>query len=248
MINRIKKGVFIAGTDTHVGKTIFTALLFYALKQKGIHAITQKWIQTGDTSEESDIQKHGLFFQNEIGRYPKRLIKEQEPYRFKEPFSPHLAAQKNDITIDKYRIINYFQTLHHQYEMVIVEGSGGVLVPFSESTCIIEIVKELHLPVIIVAENRVGAINHTLLTIETCRSRNIPIVGVVFNQRDKDIPFEVIEDNPKSVEAISNIPLFGTLPYCSDLKKLLYSFSPIAEKIIACLQGGVSVPQEAGGY
>ena len=165
--------IFITGTDTGVGKTLITGLLARFFAEKENNVITQKWIQTGSRDFSEDIETHLKI----MGR-SKDVISGLEdfvsPYTYTFPASPHLAAEIDNTAVDEGKIKSAFNELSNKFDVVLVEGVGGFLVPINERKTVADIAEELNIPVIIVAENRLGAINQTLLTIEAIKKRNIP--------------------------------------------------------------------------
>ncbi len=226
------KAVFVTGTDTEVGKTLVTGLLAKHLWDKGYHAITQKWIQTGTRNLPTDIAVHLKLMGKKIEDVEKYLPY-TAPYTFQLAASPHLAANSEKRKISTARIKSSFRTLSKKYDFVIVEGLGGVLVPFNRKKLVIDIAKELALPVIIVAKNRLGAINHTLLTIEALRSRHMKILGVIFNGQNEKENEVILEDNPKIVKALTGEKVLGNLPWLKDQDLLYKAFIPIGDRIFA---------------
>ncbi|MFH1901337.1 MAG: dethiobiotin synthase [Candidatus Omnitrophota bacterium] len=227
----LRKGVFVTGTDTGVGKTIVTGLLGRFLDEKGYRVITQKWIQTGSRNFPHDITEH-----LRLMRRKKEDIREHLPYIssyvLKFASSPHLAArlEKRKIRVDKIKAD--FKVLQEQFDFVIVEGIGGVLVPFNKKRLVIDVARELKMPVIIVVGNKLGAINHTLLAIEAVRRRGLEIVGVIFNNLSKKGNKIILEDNLKIIKKISKEKVLGSLPYSKN-KALLYpAFKPAGNKIL----------------
>ncbi|MDP8298377.1 MAG: dethiobiotin synthase, partial [Candidatus Tantalella remota] len=177
--------IFITGTDTGVGKTVVTGLLGGYLSDKGINVVTQKWVQTGCEAESSDMARHLELMKKDKGDF-LGFIRDMVPYNLLFPASPHLAARKEKIDIDPEKIVNSFRRLEAGFNTVLVEGVGGAKVPLNKETLIVDIAQELRLPVLIVAENRLGTINHTLLTIEAIKNRKLPILGIVFNRSSED--------------------------------------------------------------
>lgn len=150
--------VFITGTDTGVGKTTVTRYLCNLWK-----ADYFKPIQTG-LEKDSDQMSKDTFIHPEV-------------YHFKAPLSPHAAAAKEGKEID-------LQKIHlPQTDRLIVEGAGGVLVPLNETHLMIDLIKHLGLPVIIVSRNQLGTINHTLLTLQVLSS--VQVLGVILSGDDK---------------------------------------------------------------
>jgi dethiobiotin synthetase len=193
--------VFVTGTDTGVGKTVFAGLLARRLSEQGLSVITQKWIETGTKGFSRDISQHLRFMgarRKDLARYEPHVC----PYSFSFPASPHLASRLERRTVRAAKIKKSFRLLQKAFDFVVVEGTGGALVPYSGKRLLLDIAKDLKLPVIIVAANRLGAINHTLLTIEAIRRRGMKIAAVIFNDMYKGK--KIIEnDNIKTVHRLT---------------------------------------------
>lgn len=218
--------VFITGTDTGVGKTVVTGLLGRYLLDQGYSVITQKWVQTGANRFSPDIETHW-----QIMKIKKPDVGEDLPYVcpyvFRSASSPHLAArlEKRKISADK--IKKSFMFLQRRFDFVLVEGTGGALAPFNGKKLVIDIARDLNLPVLVVAANKLGAINHTLLTLEALAARKMKILGVVFNNPAQKGNKAILGDNPSIVQAISKMPVLGILPR----QDMYREFIPIGKKI-----------------
>lgn len=235
---RRKSGVralFVTGTDTGVGKTIVTGCLARYLLEKGHNVITQKWIQTGCGSIfSSDIRVHFKLMGRDIDS-AKEYFPYIAPYIFEHASSPHFSCRIENKIIDANKIIKSFKLLASEFDFVIVEGVGGALVPFNRKRLVIDIVKGLDLPVLVVAENRLGAINHTLLTLESLASRKIKALGLVFNNLKEKNKF-ILKDNPEIIKALTGQRVFGILPHQASYQKIYESFVPIGKKISGVLK------------
>ena len=225
------RAVFITGTDTGVGKTIVTGLLGRFLLDKGYRAITQKWIQTGSDKFPEDIVLHLKLMKKrkkDISNYLPYI----SPYTFKFPASGHLAARLERKTISKARIKKSFLFLKDRFDFVIVEGIGGALVPFNGKDLVIDIAKELDIPVLLVVANKLGCINHTLLTIEAMKRRGMKVIGIIFNNNQFGGKENIIsKDNPRIIKKLTDERILGVLPF-STSKELLYKrFIPIGKKV-----------------
>jgi len=224
------RALFVTGTDTNVGKSVITGLLARHLLEKGYSVVTQKWVQTGSKGRSTDIDTHLKFMAK--GRSDFRdYLQSMAPYIFKLAASPHLAsaAEKKIIRIGE--IKRCLEDLSANFDRVIVEGSGGLLVPLDRERLLIDAVKEMRLPVLLVAANRLGAINSTLLSIEALRSRGIKIVGVIFNNIVKGEERLILKDNPVAVKTFGGVHVLGTLPSSKDMRTLRKAFAPIAAKM-----------------
>ena len=178
------KVIFIAGTDTGVGKTFVTNLLARHLADKGYRVTTQKWVETG-------------------------VVKSRAIFSFKFAGSPHLAAKLEGKNIKIGRIKKGLNKLSREFDFVIVEGTGGLLVPLTGKKLFIDVVKELKLPVLLVAANKLGAINHTLLSLEALRARQMKVLGVLFNNISKKENKLILKDNPRIIRKFAKgIPVW----------------------------------------
>jgi len=225
-------GIFITGTDTAVGKTVVTGLLARYLLAAGYSAITQKWIQTGSDASPPDIAAH-----LDLAPMTKLPLDDICPYRFTLPASPHLAAANEKTRIDLAKITTGFNKLAAQFDFVLVEGIGGILVPYNSKSLVVDIAADLKLPLIIVAKNKLGAINHTLLTIEAAKARAMKILGIVFNESDSEESPPIAEDNPKIIADLTGVTILGMLPWSADKSTLIESFDPIGERFLKQLEG-----------
>ncbi len=175
---------FVCGTDTGVGKTIVTGLLARTFLGEGYSVITQKWVQTGSKGFPQDIAAH-LKMMGRKKSHVRGLEDLVCPYVFKYPASPHLAARLERKKVEVRKIKSAYKKLCGMFDIVIVEGVGGALVPLNEKTLLLDVVKELKIPVVLVVGNKLGAINHTLLTVEAIKKRGLKIAGLVFNETEK---------------------------------------------------------------
>lgn len=176
---------FVTGIGTGVGKTLVSAILV-----KALGADYWKPVQCGNLDETDTDTVLQLASNEQSTFHPER-------YRLKEPASPHYAAALEGVQID----IKDF-TLPETNNVLIIEGAGGLMVPLSDRYLMTDLMIHLEAPVVIVSQNYLGSINHTLLTIEYLRYRNIAIAGIVFSGRP----------NAASEEAIlnfGNIKLLG---------------------------------------
>ena len=229
------RSVFITGTDTEIGKTVVTGLLGRYLLEKGYNVVTQKWIQTGCSGFSEDIDTHLKL----MGLKESQLaanISEVCPYVFKFPASAHLSANLEKKKINSERIKKSFRDLSEKFNCVLAEGLGGALVPYNSKKTVTDIAADLKLPALLVVGNKLGAINHTLLTIEALKKRKMNILGIVFNNLTNDGDKIILDDNPKIIKKISGERVFGTLKFLKNKDILYKSFEPVAKKILACLK------------
>ena len=194
-----KKGFFITGTDTGVGKTLFSTLLI-----KRYNFDYWKPIQTG-TSNENDT----LYIKNRT--YNQKNIFHKPTYIFKRPISPHLASSYEKIPIELKRIKK-----PNNINPLIIEGAGGIFVPLNKKNLIIDLIKKFQFPVIVVSKSILGTINHTLMTLEILKKNKINIFGVILNNiKNKKEGYQ----NAKSIEDFGNIKVLGQISSINNVTK-----------------------------
>jgi len=225
------KVIFVAGTDTQVGKTVVTGLLGHYLLKKGYRVVTQKWIQTGSAGFSADIDIHLRFMGKKRGDF-QGLFSSMMPYVFKFASSPHLSARLEKKKISLSKIKKSLKTLSLHFDFVIVEGTGGLLVPLNTRSLLIDAVKELDLSVLLIAGNKLGVINHALLALEALKRRKMDILGIIFNNISKDTDKRILKDNPGIVRKLSGEVMLGVLPWARNPYRLQNEFSGIGRKIL----------------
>lgn len=178
------RGLFVTGTGTGVGKTVLSAALMLRYPQ----ASYWKPIQTGTDDDTAEVRRLSG------GRVIDAGI------RLPDPVSPHLAAQRVQMSIDLEVLVTQVRSTP-----VIVEGAGGVLVPVNNSQTMADLMVLLGLPVIVAARSTLGTINHTLLTIEALRARALRVAGVVMIGDSNP-------DNRAAIEHYGNVAVVGEMP------------------------------------
>ncbi|MDU1910360.1 dethiobiotin synthase [Fusobacterium sp.] len=173
------KGYFIIGTDTDIGKTFCSTLLYHGVREK--KGMYYKPIQSGGVSKNGKLyapdvlslcQIEGIDYQDEMVTY----VLEAE-------VSPHLASELEGTTIEIEKIKKNFMKLCEQYDYLIVEGAGGLQVPLiRDKYHIYDLIQDFGFPVVLVSSAKVGSINHAVLTIESLEKLGIPLHGIIFNR------------------------------------------------------------------
>ncbi|MCX6177879.1 MAG: dethiobiotin synthase [Chlorobiales bacterium] len=171
--------VAISGIDTGIGKTYATGLLARTLLQRGKNIITQKIVQTGCIGVAEDILEHRRLMG--IGLQDVDMEGFTCPYVFRYPASPHLAASMEGVEIDILNIRRATFALQKCYELILLEGVGGLLVPLTHDLLFADYIRDAGYDLILVTGAQLGSINHTLLSIEACVKRGIVIRGVIYN-------------------------------------------------------------------
>lgn len=206
------KGFFITGTDTGVGKTFVTAGIAAALKEKGIDVGVMKPVETGCPENNGNLEaQDALFLKKAAGVNDD--IDLINPYRFKAPLAPSIASRKEGETVALHRIKECYDKLASLHNLMLVEGAGGLLAPLNDSETVAELVKLLNLPLVIIAASRLGAINHTLLTVKHAQSIGIEVKGIILNYPSFP-PDESLSTNQTEIKRLTNLPIFGELPFC----------------------------------
>lgn len=197
--------LFITGTDTDSGKTLIAAALARVLHHIGHNVGVMKPIASGMTETKgSDI------WWLQTGAHCADALDLACPYRFREPLSPHLAARMEGVTIEPEQILARYATLAAQYECLLVEGAGGWYTPLREGFFMADLAQALGLPVVVVVSNRLGCINHTLLTIESIRNRGLEVAGVILNGGDAGDP--AAASNEEALIEVLDCPLWAAVP------------------------------------
>ena len=199
---------FVTGTDTEVGKTFFTALLIRAWRAAGVDAVGFKPITCGGWEDVDALVAAA------DGAEPREAVC---PIHLAMPASPLAAARAERTAVDPVRILTAYAELKARHETVIVEGVGGWLVPITAGYLVADLAAQLGLPVVVVVKNRLGAINHTLLTLESIAGRGLECAGLVLNHVDRP-------DDPASR---SNRATFEMLPSVRLLCELAHGQSSL---------------------
>jgi dethiobiotin synthetase len=217
------KHCFITATGTDVGKTIVTAGLVRALRNRGLNAVTMKPVQTGIPSDEaagtaeaepSDLDIHLLHGGYTPTEDERKLLM---PYAYEPACSPHLAGRLAGRYPDVDHIVTCATQLASDHEVVLAEGAGGILAPIDEERTMLDVMVALGWPVLLVAHRGLGTINHTLLSIEALRRAGLDILGVVFNETEDAEPDFIKRDNPETVAKFGSVRVLGDIDYLSNL-------------------------------
>lgn len=208
----MKQTIFISGIGTNVGKSYATGWLANQLTAKGEKVITLKMIQTGDDGYSEDIDIHRQVMN--LPMLPVDLDFTTAPIIMTYPASPHLAARIDGIDIDLSKIERSQKKLYQDYDTILMEGAGGLMVPITESLLTIDYVADRRLPLALVTNGQLGSINHTLLSLEAIRSRNIDLRYVIYNtffDDDKTIAAETLDYLKKYVATHHKATTFLTM-------------------------------------
>jgi len=173
----MSKGLFITGTDTDAGKTYVSSLIVRALRNERVDAVGYKPICCGDRNDALEMADASGF--NDAD---DEVLNKLNPVWMKTPAAPHVASMFENKPVEKEVLLNAHKALKDEHACVITEGVGGWLVPINGMEfSVAELAMEIGDPVLLVVGNRLGALNHTLLTVEAMRSRGVEPSGLIFN-------------------------------------------------------------------
>jgi len=198
------RSIFIAGTDTGVGKTIVAGALASALKLKGFRVGVMKPISCGSREDAKFLMACAGI------KEPLDLV---NPIFLKHPLSPNVAAKIEKNKIDLKKIIKTLDIFKKKYDTLVIEGCGGLLVPVTDTFFVIDLIPLMKAKTVLVSRAGLGAINHSLLSLEALRKRRIEPVGVIFNRLnggDLSIPEKT---NPEVISRIGRTQSLGVFPF-----------------------------------
>ena len=175
-------GIFITGTDTGVGKTYIGTAIARSLVQQGIQVVPRKPIESGCSKQGDELVAEDALALKNAASYPGEL-NEVCPYPFEAAISPQRAArlENRPVTIDELQTA-CLHNIDRNNDFLLVEGAGGFYSPLCENGLNADLAQQLQLPVLLVAEDRLGTINHILLTLEAIKTRKLGIAAVILNQ------------------------------------------------------------------
>ncbi len=189
---------FITGTDTDAGKTFVTALLTRSLRRAGFDTVAMKPISCGEPGDTSTVRAAA---DNELSS------DEVTPVSYKAPLAPIEAARLEGRTFDPAEVLTVFRDLRSSHISLLVEGVGGWLVPLAPGYSSADLAKAMSLPVLLVVRNRLGAINHTLLTLESIKSHGLTCGGIVLNNHPADDGDAAREGNRRMLQELTDVPI-----------------------------------------
>lgn len=212
----MKRGIFITGTDTDIGKTYVTGEIAKAMKGKNVCYF--KAALSGAERMDGKLVGGDAKYVMEQGQMegdPNDFV----TYIFEEALSPHLAARRAGVTIEMEKIRSHFHSLQINYDYILMEGSGGIVCPISdEGLMLYDIVKELGLSVILVSQSGLGAINACVLTCSFLEKLGIECAGIILNRfQSHDI---IHQDNLQTIEKLTGKKVLATLAEDGELHYL----------------------------
>jgi dethiobiotin synthetase len=232
-------GWFIAGTDTGVGKTRVTAGLLRALRQRGVRAAGMKPVAAG-TSGARNEDVETLAAHSCVGVAAPDL----NPYCFREPISPHLAAEREGVAIEPACIVAAHARLAARCELVLVEGTGGWLTPISATATMADIAHALALPVVLVVGMRLGCLNHALLSAQAIARQGLVLAGWIGSLIDPGM--RALDANRATLAARLGAPPLGWLPHAAHDGQDAQHLRAAAEALLQGSRPGVAAGTKHG--
>jgi dethiobiotin synthetase len=187
---------FITGTDTGVGKTYVTRLILESLREEGIDIVGYKPISCGDRDDAIQLAAAS-------GDLP---VDEINPVHLNSALAPYVAGMLENQPVNPAELTAGFHQLANRHAKILVEGAGGWEVPIAPGFRVSDLAVELGLPVIVVAANKLGALNHTILTVEAIKARGLKCAGIVLNQLEDEMDTCMIT-NKGVIEDLTGVPL-----------------------------------------
>ncbi|MBB5353523.1 dethiobiotin synthetase [Haloferula luteola] len=200
---------FITGTDTGVGKTWFARLLVTTLREQGIAAAGYKPVACGDRDDALALAEAsgGL------------AVDEVNPIYLKAAVAPKIAAMLDDSRINPGAILADLKQFEKRFDHVVVEGAGGWRVPLADDYDMADLATDIAHPVIVVVANRLGALNHTILTVEDIRASGLEVAGLVLNHLQDELDTAAIT-NKGVIEELVDAPILAEIIHGQDFLDL----------------------------
>jgi len=205
------QAVFITGTDTGVGKTFFACGLARWLKSYGYSVGVMKPAETGCARRDGALYPEDAWFLKEASGCTE-TIERICPYRLPEPLAPSIAAERARVRIDIDGLLKVLEEIKGAHDITLVEGAGGLMVPLVASYTFADFARVAKLPVIVVTANKLGVINHLLLSLEHASCKGLTLLGYVLNRISNE-PSLAAETNREALLGLTGAPCFGELPF-----------------------------------
>jgi dethiobiotin synthetase len=209
------KALFVTGTDTGVGKTTVAAAILAATRRRGLRVLATKPVESGcvDPAHPADGE---LLRAAAGGGQP---LDEVCPLRLAAPLAPAIAARRAGRALDLDAIVRPLRALlARDADLLLVEGAGGLLVPLTDGATIADLAVAVAAPLLLVARDALGTINHTSLSIEAARARGLTVRGVVLSSGPAPTPAADVADNVRAIESLTGVPVLGHLPRLASLE------------------------------
>lgn len=210
-IKKVQRGVFITGTDTGVGKTVVAALLAWTLARRRIAFDYIKPVETGIGDRQALETLSDAARVKAAGRLHAPL-EEIVPFTFAEPLAPLLAARRQGVALDRELLLEAVRNRLSPARPALVEGAGGLLAPLCPDYLVLDLIRDLGLPVLVVSRTGLGAVNHSLLTLRQLEREKVPVVGLVANHCRLE-PEIAEREFVSQLRDFTDVEILGELPF-----------------------------------
>lgn len=205
------QAIFITGTDTGVGKTFFTCGLARWLRSCGYSVGVMKPVETGCITRDGALYPEDAWRLKEASGCAE-TIERICPYRLPDPLAPSIAAERAGVRMDIDRMLTALEEIKGAHEITLIEGAGGLMVPLVASYTFADFARVAKLPVIVVAANKLGVINHLLLSLEHASCKGLTLLGYVLNRVSNE-PSLAAETNREVLLGLTGVHCLGELPF-----------------------------------
>ena len=205
--------LFITGTDTGIGKTLVGCGIAAALTGQGKRVGALKPAETGCD------RRDGVLYPDDAMRLAECAqsalpVETLNPYRFFPPVAPSVAAEQAGVTIQPDRIVRIFRMIASQHDVTLVEGAGGLLVPLVGRYSFADLARDLAIPILVVVGSKLGALNHTLLTLQCIQTQDLPLAGYILNHPTRTAEADdAIKTNATTLASLTDVPCRGIIPH-----------------------------------
>jgi len=207
------KSLFISGTDTDVGKTYVTAGLAVTLRRMGIDVGVMKPFAAGKAQKKGFKSEDVEILANaaQVSDSEKLL----NPQFFPIAASPYTAWMNLKIKPQINSALSSFKTLSKIHSMMLVEGMGGIMTPILKNYFVIDLIKDMKIPAVLVTRTKVGTVNHTIMTVQMCQKYKIPLKGIIINDFDSD--GYKTQELTRDLKSLTQVPILGSIPFIKDM-------------------------------
>ena len=206
------KSLFVAGTDTDVGKTYITAGLAVIFRKMGIDVGVMKPFAAG-AAQKKGYKSEDIVILSKAAQAcdPENLV---NPQFFPIPASPYTAWKTLKTKPKVSIILSSFKKLTKLHDMILVEGMGGIMTPILKDYYITNLIKEMKIPTVIVTRSKIGTVNHTIMTVKMCEKYKIPVKGIIINNFDDGYP---IPELKRDLQNLTGIKVLGSIPFIKNM-------------------------------
>jgi dethiobiotin synthetase len=204
--------LFISATDTGVGKTLISGGIAYALRERGVDVGCWKPMQSGELAHDPAGDAMRLKTIANLPDTPEQIC----GWSFAEPLAPRLAAERAGVNLCRRDLLAKYEEVRSLHDHLLIEGAGGLAVPLTADTRVVDLARELKHPLLLIARAGLGTVNHTVLTVKYAEQNGLRVHGVILSgsgRPDAEIsePF-----NAAYIEEYAGVPILGDVPWLGD--------------------------------